>query len=91
MLLQQQFRDLRISSSFKPEAPLDADDLSENYDEDDFYNDFDDHKARQVPILPMDKELDGEDEKEEGKENAKMMIEEQNFFGLDHLRTQQPP
>jgi hypothetical protein len=50
--------------------------LSENYDEDDFYNDFDDHKARQVPILPMDKELDGEDEKEEGKENAKMMIEE---------------
>lgn len=82
-----QFKDLRISSSFHPEVPLDADDLSENYDEDPFYVDFDD-SARHVAIIP-DKELNDEEGKEEVATNNEAGMaaeEEQNFFGLDHLR-----
>ena len=67
------FKELRISSSFRPEVPLDADDLSEDYDEDAYFIDFED-TARHI----IEKDLDQEEEKVELKElttNNKVMEE----------------
>jgi hypothetical protein len=55
------FKDLRVSSSFRPEVPLLPDDLSEDYDEDPYFTDFDD-SARRFEI----KQLDDEEEVKEG-------------------------
>jgi hypothetical protein len=55
------FKDLRVSSSFRPEVPLLPDDLSEDYDEDPYFIDFDD-SARRFEI----KQLDDDEEVKEG-------------------------
>ena len=63
--------------------PLDADDLSEDYDEDAYFIDFED-TARHI----IEKDRDQEEEKVEVKEltTNNIVMEEQNFFGLDHLK-----
>ena len=83
------FKELRVSSSFRPEVPLLPDDLSEDYDVDAYFMDFED-SARRVVII-QDKELDADEEmKVEGASDLPTNIiaakEEQNFFGLDHLK-----
>jgi hypothetical protein len=82
------FKDLRVSSSFHPEVPLLPDDLSEDYDEDPYFADFDD-SARRLPIFH---DKDPDEEVKEGEDLppptniALAPKEEQNFFGLDHLK-----
>ncbi len=55
------FKELRVSSSFRPEVPLLPDDLSEDYDEDPYFTDFDD-SARRFEI----KQLDDDEEVKQG-------------------------
>jgi hypothetical protein len=83
------FKDLRVSSSFHPEVPLLPDDLSEDYDEDPYFADFDDSSRR----LPIFHDKDPDEEVKEGDQDlppptniALAPKEEQNFFGLDHLK-----